>query len=998
YKLQRKSALRKFEATHQDLERIQDVLTEVETKVHGLSLQLKRYKRHAKLQEQLKSKDVALAYLRLTALEGQLQPLQEKIQEFQGLKTSGSDTQSRWEKELAKVRAERERVEADWLSEQNRLAALQEQRQTMEQNLLVWREQTRAHVQTLSRLRDEDHRNTQREEKLRQLMEQYTAEIETVEPRREEKLRVLESHKARYDQIETEFRETRQQEESLQSRRWEIQKSLNAKQSLLSRTETLLEEKTAQWEEAQRRHQELMEREESVRRSYEQAVEKATTLRSRLESAEAELQQLRSKREGDQERAQQLNREIVRWESRIETLQSQQTYFEDLITSGEGHPSGVQFILQRARQFPAVLGVLGEMVSIDSSLAPALNAALGDLTHYLVVRSTAEARNMLSVLRREGQREAGILTLDTVPSHPRQEEREAASLLTHVSYPPELKNLLSFLLGPFRLIPSLDELGPDQIAPDCIYVDPSGALWDGRSRWFVSGTLEEGAVLGRKNRLERITAELEEAHQQLATLRVEEEKLKIRLQNQQEDLDAQEAAVSELQSAYQEAQEACLKGELEAGRSRELVAEAERMTASLQEEMESLTASREALQPELKQIEEEMQTFLDRLEDLQTALQQVRERRDRMGQQVQDLRIELIQLENQRESIQLQRRSAQESLDELQRRREQMEAEQQQLNHEIRELEEQVEETSTRLESVKEQCVQCRTRVEEVESHRRALEAKMDSLRDLIQGEQEAREKVLEELRQAEREAAEYLQKIEIIREHVRDQYNLEIPTQMEVSESEDQLVAELERIRRSIENIGPVNMAVQAEYEEEHARYEMLVQQRDDLIEAEANLRETIQRIDRVARKQFLDTFDQIKANYERLFPIFFNGGKGTLSLVGDPDPLESDIAITALPPGKRNQSLRLLSAGEKSLTAIALLFAIYQYKPSPYCILDEVDAPLDDENVQKFLHVLNTFSPETQFIVVTHNKKTMEGAHILYGVTMEKKGVSKIVSVNLD
>lgn len=126
--------------------------------------------------------------------------------------------------------------------------------------------------------------------------------------------------------------------------------------------------------------------------------------------------------------------------------------------------------------------------------------------------------------------------------------------------------------------------------------------------------------------------------------------------------------------------------------------------------------------------------------------------------------------------------------------------------------------------------------------------------------------------------------------------------------------------------------------------------------------------------------------------------GGQGSLELIGDPDPLEADIAIRAQPPGKRNQTLRMLSAGEKTLTAIALLFAIYQYKPSPYCILDEVDAPLDDANIRKFTRALKSFSKETQFIVVTHNKLTMEAANYLYGVTMEKKGVSKLVSVKFD
>ena len=241
-------------------------------------------------------------------------------------------------------------------------------------------------------------------------------------------------------------------------------------------------------------------------------------------------------------------------------------------------------------------------------------------------------------------------------------------------------------------------------------------------------------------------------------------------------------------------------------------------------------------------------------------------------------------------------------------------------------------------------------------------------------------------------------QRINIIRERIRDRYEMEVPTDLIVDEELDDLELRIESIQRSIEKIGPINMAVQIEYEEEKDRLQMLIEQRDDLLASEDNLRETIQKIDKVARKKFQETFDQIKLNFSNLFELIFEGGSASLSLIGDPDPLESDIAIHAQPPGKKNQSLRMLSTGEKSLTAIALLFAIYQYKPSPYCILDEVDAPLDDVNIQKFKRVLNKFAEDTQFIVVTHNKLTMEAADYLYGVTMEQKGVSKLVSVKFN
>ena len=156
--------------------------------------------------------------------------------------------------------------------------------------------------------------------------------------------------------------------------------------------------------------------------------------------------------------------------------------------------------------------------------------------------------------------------------------------------------------------------------------------------------------------------------------------------------------------------------------------------------------------------------------------------------------------------------------------------------------------------------------------------------------------------------------------------------------------------------------------------------------------------KIDTAARKQFLKTFELIRTNFKKTFTMFFEGGESDLELIGDDDPLEADLNILAKPPGKHTRNLRMLSSGEKALTAISLLFAIYLVKPSPFCILDEVDAPLDDNNIAKFTRVLGKFSGQTQFIIVTHNKLTMEAAQFLYGVTMAQSGVSKIVSVQLD
>ena len=209
----------------------------------------------------------------------------------------------------------------------------------------------------------------------------------------------------------------------------------------------------------------------------------------------------------------------------------------------------------------------------------------------------------------------------------------------------------------------------------------------------------------------------------------------------------------------------------------------------------------------------------------------------------------------------------------------------------------------------------------------------------------------------------------------------------------------EVRSIKEKIRSLGPVNFAAFDEYKTEKERLDFIIRQRDDLIESEKTLIQTIEEINSTAQREFLSTFEKIRENFIVTFKgLFDEGDECDLSLEKDVDPLEARIEITAKPRGKRPTSIDLLSGGEKTLTAIALLFAIYLVKPSPFCILDEVDAPLDDSNIDRFARIIRKFSDNTQFIIVTHNKRTMEAANAMYGVTMEEQGVSKLVSVRFN
>jgi chromosome segregation protein len=204
--------------------------------------------------------------------------------------------------------------------------------------------------------------------------------------------------------------------------------------------------------------------------------------------------------------------------------------------------------------------------------------------------------------------------------------------------------------------------------------------------------------------------------------------------------------------------------------------------------------------------------------------------------------------------------------------------------------------------------------------------------------------------------------------------------------------------LKGKIERLGPVNMMAIEQFDELEVRHAFLTTQRADLVDSIAQTSEAIKRIDETTKARFREAFTAIQANFQVTFSTLFGGGHAGLSLLDENDPLETGIEIVASPPGKRLQSVQLLSGGEKALTAIALMFAIFKYKPSPFCLLDEIDAPLDDANVGRFVEMLRGMLDHTQFILITHNRRTMEIANRLYGVTMEEPGVSKLISVQLN
>jgi len=444
--------------------------------------------------------------------------------------------------------------------------------------------------------------------------------------------------------------------------------------------------------------------------------------------------------------------------------------------------------------------------------------------------------------------------------------------------------------------------------------------------------------------------------------------------------------------------------------------------AQCQVEQHALAADSSALEDERKEIQNTIQALQEATAQQEVQVKEQLAQRDeltsRIETETESLRFHEKEYQARAEIFQqlsVEAASLTARRDSLDQETRRLETSHSELTEGLARCQKEIENAQTAIQGLLAQQRKAEEELERRQEHRASLEAQRDEQRaqcDRLRDEALARDKEVRVIRKSQEQLQSELQTSELklselrvkasdLRDHLRERYAIDVET-MDLQKTPpdfdastaSQAIANLER---RISRLGPINMAAIEEYEKEKARLDFLTSQRDDLVQAEDSLKATIAEINRTARRRFTDTFEQVRANFSTTFARFFGQGEANLRLVGHDDPLESDLEITARPEGKMLRNINLLSGGEKALTAIALLFAIYLVKPSPFCVLDEVDAPLDDANLARFLRVLKEFCKSTQFIVVTHNRKTMEAAESLYGVTMEEAGVSKLVSVRL-
>ena len=1005
YRDQRKATLRKFETIKRDLDRVNDIVIEVEQKVNSLKLQLKRYERHEKYSKQLKKNYIELAFCQVRNIDIHMKPLNKVIKDFKKKKENKTNNNSIHEKEL-------EFLQLSYKSQENAISNLNtnfkvinDKQHVFRQNILIWTEKRKALLITIDRLERELENNKKKAVSVNDQNSHLETELSILERDLNLDLERFKFEKNKFENLEIEYLSTSKELEDFQSDRWIAQRKAANDKSLFERTKTLYEDKKEELKDRIKVH--------------DANLKKKASYDDEIKSLNKDLLKFKKKRDSTLAYSKRLSKNLSEilnnkneniekihlGASKIELAKGQILFYEGLVESKQGFPSGTKYVLENPEFFPDVLGTIADILIVKEAHRDAIEAILGDLSHSLVVKDKEKAFETLEAVVSYG---AGDITL--IPL------KEASQIFSDFSPVPKNNNaiigraselvktskkmrpLINYILGNVLIVDDLGKVIENSLFSKWGIVDIKGS-YSGNDLIFKNRQiLQDQSIFGRKDKLNKIFDSIEELIVANKNLELYQKENNENIKKTNDDIKNIDKQISELVDRISDLESQKIEKILNVNILLENEETNSHEIDNLKKIIIDSKSSLELMKPQIKKIDKSLVAFEKKIIDINKDNFIKKTLFNNQQAVIQDQRISIVNIESKIENIKFKIKTSIEEENNLMIRNrhvsqklEDAQAKGVKNNNDILQVDQELKTIDIEVSKIG---------LEMIDKQKlfRETYQKINEVQIRIKSEQTDREIILENLKNSELELISHEQNLKSIEDKILDRYDTRIPKDLVVNNSIEELRTNINRLNKSIENIGPINMAVKDEYQQEFERVYQLIEQRDDLIQSEQNLRDTIQKIDRVARKKFLDTFEQIKFNYEKLFNLFFEGGIGSIKLSGDPDPLEANIVIEAQPPGKRNTSLRLLSSGEKALTAISLLFAIYQVKPSPYCILDEVDAPLDDINIKKFTKVLKKFSDDTQFIIVTHNKLTMEIATHMYGVTQEKKGISKLVSVKFD
>ena len=1010
YKKRKATAQKKLENERENLVRVNDILAELERQVGPLERQAEKARIYLKKKEELKTFDVNMFLLEMERIDRQLQEVKENYsiadRDYQEAKES-----------YEQIKTEYEKLEQDMAAEDEKINAIRDEmsqsavtKNKLESQIEILNEQIRSaehtdeHMQ--SRLDAIDHEKEERisfgktyeEEKV--TLDAQISEIEEKKKAAEEALQTLQTEIARCM-------------EGMEKGKSELIELLNSKASIKARQQRFdTMEEQVNIRKAQLNQRLLARKTEeadldSVLAEYQKDLDSVNQKIKELKQAGLSMEEKsRDWKKKSIETTHTLEETLARYNKQQSKLES----LKNIAERYDGYGNSIRKVMEQKEQNKGLLGVVSDLIQVEKKYEVAIETALGGNIQNIVTEDEETAKKMISFLKENRLGRATFLPLTSVDGKGNFKNMDALKepgviglANTLVKTEAKYEGVTAYLLGRVIVTENIDfaiKLAKKNhyslhiVTLEGEYLSPGGSMTGGAFR-------NNSNLLGRNREIEELEELISKSEQKIKESRNRLEDIKTAQSLLVDDIEANKAELQEQLILQNTAKMNVDRAAAQKNESENVYAGLIAENREIEKQLQEINDNKEKISEEIEyvknresQIEEENKNFQQILDEKSADVESA-------TNVVSQVTLELAGIRQKAEFVM-------ENLTRIQSEIRRFDDEREGVLNEAKNAKADVEKKRQDIEEIKKTILNSADYQKEQENalkeHIRKKEEMSASYKGCFQKQEDVSKKIadldkeiyrLNSQREKLEEAGNYQTN------YMWEEYELTLHAAMELRDEAFSDLADLKKqiagIKDDIRKLGDVNVNAIEDYKEISERYGFLKGQHDDLIEAEKTLVGIIEELDTGMRKQFMEKFAEIQREFDKVFKELFGGGKGTLELVEDEDILECGIRIIAQPPGKKLQNMMQMSGGEKSLTAISLLFAIQNLKPSPFCLLDEIEAALDDSNVGRFAKYLHKLTKSTQFIVITHRRGTMAAADRLYGITMQEKGVSTLVSVNL-
>ena len=1010
FKRRKNTAVKKLEAERQNLVRVTDILSELKRQIGPMEKQAEKAREYLKLREELKGQEISLFLGETERIRRELALTEENL--------------SVSENQLENTKADYERARTDYEGLEEEIAGLEKElqekqeeasggklkKQQLENQIQLSREQINTartneeHLKSrkesaakeISRCLREKEAEEDRQKKLQEELDQVSDEERAASLGASSLRRELSRLGNGIDEGKNEIIGLLNQRGSLKA--GILRYDTMAEQAKVRRAELMREALNLKTEES--RQEELLD---SLKGEEEETNRRISELNSQSEDASGSLEKIQGELSGYNQQMEQLQKQYHQEASRLESL-------KNITERYDGYGNSIRRVMEQRKNVPGILGVVADLIKVGQKYETAIETALGGSIQNIVTDTENTAKRMIGFLKQNRYGRATFLPLNgitlrggKIQEGVLKEPGVIGTASSLVKTQAQFESLKEFLLGKTVVAERID----DAVALAGKYrhslriVTLEGELLSPGGSMSGGAFKNSGNLLGRRREIEELEDQvkkrgvtLEQLKERIDGCRSERNRLRDRIVALKDQLQEEFLEQNTIRMKREELEEKKKNAFESYEKVRKENEELERQLADLKESQEKEKGS-------LAQSQEQEERLQEKIAALQKELEEKQKEEKEFQASFEEIHLRLARIRQEKEF-------SRQNLSRIAEDSQRFQKEEKEIEEGILQAAAQIQKKLEEIEAVKEAVQEASEAAEKLEKEILNLQENKEKKAKEQKTFFEKREEISSQMNLLDRECFRLNAQKEKLAEqqdaqanHMWEEYGLTYGAALEASGGSEETPAVLKKriseLKGMIKSLGNVNVNAIEDFKELSERNDFLTAQYEDLQKAEAALMKIIQELDEGMRTQFKEQFERIRTEFDKAFKQLFGGGRGTLELVEEEDILEAGIRIVAQPPGKKLQNMMQLSGGEKSLTAIALLFAIQNLKPSPFCLLDEIEAALDESNVERYANYLHKLTKNTQFIIITHRRGTMTAADRLYGITMQEKGVSALVSVNL-